>query len=175
MDGRITDFSNTQVFEVNEQAVIINANTTLINGDASDLGFGAHLSVEGLINDNGIMQADQITIRQSADPEKSLTLNTQLSAVNTETSELTLPDRVAVIDNNTIMLDYSEKAARPIKLSDLMAGDFIRITGRTLSNGKLIALRIDRNLPTGHENQQTDGNNTSEKAAWIEFLQRYIK
>lgn len=164
MDGRITDFSNTQVFDVNGQATILTESTVLVDGGKSDLGLGAHIGLEGMINDNGILEAAKITIRQSADTNSATNLEARIESIDSITNELVVLGTTVTINSSTIILDYSQGQAESIQFEKLFTNDLIRIAGRKLSNGKILALRIDRNPPKtdtdeDHSHDSGDENN----------------
>ncbi|MGB1258103.1 MAG: DUF5666 domain-containing protein, partial [Thiolinea sp.] len=165
LDGRITEFSNSDVFSVNGQAVLITENTKLVNGDKTDFGLNAHLSIEGYINSNRILEANEVTVRQSADQDKSITLEAKIELIDAENASLTLLGSEIITDTSTIILDYNQTEGLPINFEKLLVGNLIRVTGRKITDGKIIALRIDRNPPkqtqpetppNGQDSEDTD-------------------
>lgn len=162
MDGRITDFSNTQAFDVNGQSTILTESTILVDGGANDLGLGAHIGLEGMINDNGILEAEKITIRQSADTNSATTLEARIELIDGEINELVILGTTVTVNSSTIILDYSQGSAESVQFDKLFANDLIKIAGRKLSNGKVLALRIDRNPPKANTDENHSHNTSGE-------------
>lgn len=148
LEGRITRFRNSRDFAVSGVDVITIAETEFEDGLATDLQLDSLVEVEGEINNAGVLVAEEVSVRQQ-DSEHELAFEGQIAALNAATQELTLLGNTIVVDNRTILVDEQNDQERSIRFSDLRVSDQIEVSGRALADGRILALRIDREEAEG--------------------------
>ncbi len=71
LEGYVTSFTSTQQFSVSGQPVMTNASTEVENGLLTDVQLNSFVEIEGYINEQGVLIADEVSIKQSgAEPEE---------------------------------------------------------------------------------------------------------
>ena len=153
LEGFVTSFTDPQHFSVSGQSVITNASTRFENGALADIRLNSFVEVEGYIDDQGVLLADEVSIKQSSS-EESMELEGYISAMSLADSELMISGATVFVDNSTILLDETGEEGFSIRFSDLSVNDFIEVKGVFLGDGRLLALRIDRELPEGEEDEE---------------------
>ena len=145
LEGLVTQFTSADQFSVNGQPVISDANTRFEKGTAADIQLNSFIEVEGYINNFGVLVADEISVKQASTAETS-EVEGRITALDWDANELTVQGTTVVVDNSTILLDETSETEYSIRFSDLRVNDFIEVKGTPLVSGKLLALRIDREL-----------------------------
>jgi hypothetical protein len=143
IEGMITYFNSATNFTVNGQSITTNAQTQFEDGTANDLSVDALVEVDGTVNAQGVLVADEVSIKQSAS-QPIIEREGTVSSVDTVANTFTLAGNVnetVVINTATLWLDergtpYSFKP----DISQL-SGVKVELKAKQ-SNGKLLALRI---------------------------------
>ncbi|MCB1619898.1 MAG: hypothetical protein KDI44_04065 [Thiothrix sp.] len=164
LEGRITQFSNTGVFSVTGQPVSLTPDTVIDNGSLDDLGLGILLGVEGVIDEHGVLEADRLSIRQSADPTSLVELQGTIEGIDAENQTLQLQGEPVRIDSNTLMLDWQSGGKQTLTFAGLSTGDAINMAGRRLASGEILALRLDRGLPKADDTDSTNTDTNTDDA-----------
>lgn len=144
LEGRITLFRSSQDFAVNGVPVLTTTDTEFEYGTAADLKLDSVVEVEGIINASGVLLADEIAIRQSADAAEEVELEGSVSAIDAAKQELTLLGNTVVVDNQTILLDETSDRERSIRFTDLRVGNYLEVSGKMLADGRILALKLSR-------------------------------
>ncbi|MEZ5478398.1 MAG: DUF5666 domain-containing protein [Thiolinea sp.] len=108
-----------------------------------------------MIDSNGRLLADEISIRGQSGQE-ALELEDSITALNPANRELQLAGQTVLVDNSTILLDEVNDTERSIRYEDLQLDDYIEVEGLRLTDGRILALRIDRELPNSEEEGDDD-------------------
>lgn len=153
LEGFVTSFTDAQQFSVSGQAVTTNASTRFENGALADIQLNSFVEVEGYINEQGVLLADEVSFKQGSS-EESMELEGFISAMNIADNELMISGVTVLVDNSTILLDETGEEDSSIRFSDLSTNDFIEVKGVFLGDGRLLALRIDRELPEDEEDEE---------------------
>ncbi|MEZ5449385.1 MAG: DUF5666 domain-containing protein [Thiolinea sp.] len=135
--------------------MITSAATEYEHGSAADLALNVRIEVEGMIDSNGRLLADEISIRGQSGQE-ALELEDSITALNPANRELQLAGQTVLVDNSTILLDEVNDTERSIRYEDLQLDDYIEVEGLRLTDGRILALRIDRELPNSEEEGDDD-------------------
>lgn len=143
IEGVVTRFTSSSNFAVNGIAVITNASTAFEGGAASGLMLNALVEVDGRVNAQGVLVADEISIKESTSSQID-ELDGTVSAINAEAKTFALSGQTITVDSSTIWEDESAYAVAQMNFSFLQVGDFLEVKTKTLSNGKLLALRVKR-------------------------------
>ncbi len=139
--GVITRFASGSDFDVAGQRVLANAQTKFKDGASAALALNVQVKVEGVIDASGTLVAREVEVRES---RASVELKARIEAINAGASELTVLGKTVVIDTSTILIDDSAARVSPLTLARLAVGDVLEVKGNPLSNGKVLATRIDR-------------------------------
>jgi hypothetical protein len=143
LEGSITVFRSSTDFSVNSVPVITTAATEFEYGVAADLKLDSVVEVEGVINNARALVAEEISIRRLSSTQET-ELEGPVAGINAAAQELTLLGNTIVIDNQSILLDESADQEKSIGFSDLRVGDYIEVSGQLLPDGRILALRLDR-------------------------------
>lgn len=144
LEGIITRFSDSTSFQVNGQAVITSADTRYEHGSAADLKLNVALEVEGTIDQNGVLIAEEIALQQSYDDDETEEWEGRIDHIDATKGELIIGRHVFITDDNTIIREERNDTEITLTLEALSVGDTVEIYGRRLNNGRILALRIER-------------------------------
>jgi hypothetical protein len=144
LEGVITSFVSPASFAVNGQAVTTNAQTVFEDGVASNLSLNALVEIDGTVNAQGVLVAEEVSIRNSSSSQISERAGTITSIDPVAKSFVLMSGNVITVDASTIWEDESAYAIAQMNFSYLNVGDFLEVKTKTLSDGKLLALRVQR-------------------------------
>lgn len=145
LEGLVTAFINSSRFALNGQLVVTTANTEFENSTPADIKLNAVLEAEGKINSQGELVAEEISVRQ-ASRGQTRELEGQVTAIDTSAQTLQLLSNTLLVDTSTIILQKNEDQETSIRFTDLQVNDHLEIKARQLVDGRLLALRIERDL-----------------------------
>jgi len=146
LEGLVTALISSAQFTVNGQSVETNAGTRFEYGTANDIVLNALIEVEGQINVNGILIAEEVSLKQSGQTD-AVELEGPITMINQATQEITLQGVTVLIDGSTSLQSEVNDQETSIQFSDLQLNDFVEVDGTRLSNGSILALRIEREFP----------------------------
>lgn len=121
VEGFITLFNSIEDFEVEGIRVRATALTNYENGSSADLALNIKVEVEGEIDANGVLVADDIAFRPSA----NLLIESLVDDV--QSNSLTVLGIRIAVDAATRFEDDSSAGLEVFGLSDISAGDFVSI------------------------------------------------
>ena len=150
LEGLVTSFADASRFSVNGQSVRTTANTKFENGSAADIVLNALIEVEGQIDSQGILIAEEVSLKQGSSSD-AIELEGTITQLNQATQELTVGGVTVVVDNSTSIQDEVNDAEISIQFSHLRTNDYVEVKGTRLSNGSILALRIKRESPEGDD------------------------
>lgn len=145
LEGLVTAFISSSRFAINGQLVITTADTEFENSVAADIKLNAVVEVEGRINNQGELVAEEIAIRQASSGQ-TRELEGKVTAIDTITQTLQLLGNTLLVDASTILLQQAGDQETSIRFADLQVNDHLEIKARQLNDGRLLALRIERDL-----------------------------
>lgn len=143
LEGLVTALISANRFAINGQLVVTNANTEFENSTVADLKLNALVEAEGTINQQGELVAEEVSVRQTS-LGQTLELEGKLTGINSNTQTLTVLNNTLLVDASTIILHKTDDQETSIRLSDLHLNDHLEIRARQLADGRLLALRIER-------------------------------
>lgn len=143
LEGVVTRFVSVTDFSVNRQAVTTNASTRFKDGAASSLALNALVEVEGQVNAQGVLVADEVSVKESGSSQ-ILELDGRIGSINAPAQEFSLLGQTVAVDGFTQWEDDSVYAQAQMNFSHLNVGDYLELKAKDLGNGKLLALRIQR-------------------------------
>lgn len=146
LEGIVTSFTSSLQFSVNGQAVTTNTNTRYENGLAGDVQLNSLLEVEGHIDGNGVLVAEEISIEQGSQSDGYETEGF-ITAIDLTAMTLIVNGVTILVDNHTSLFDEIDDRYITIQLSDLKVNDFVEVDGSLLSDGRTLALKIERETP----------------------------
>jgi len=139
LDGIIENFVSATNFTVNGQSVTTNVATEYEHGNSSFLVLGERVKVEGALNREGQLVADEIEFHQDSDYEVEGTVE----AVNLEAKTVTVLGVTFVVNEQTQIEDDTDSDIRFFNITNINVGDFVEVKGFD-NNGVLIATKLER-------------------------------
>ncbi|NNC64058.1 MAG: hypothetical protein HKN84_04680 [Gammaproteobacteria bacterium] len=142
IEGLITRFNDATDFDVSGFPVTTNGQTTYEGGDATNLGLNVKVEVEGDLNANGVLVADEVDIRRDSVVE----IEGLVDSVGAGT--VTVLGITIHVDGLTRIEDKRDDM-QPFGLGNIVAGDFIAVRGSEDPNapGEVLAARLERDDP----------------------------
>lgn len=142
IEGFITRFVSVQDFDVSGVPVTTNAATEFEDGTSADLGLNVKVEVEGIIDGNGRVLADEVDIRLDGDIE----IAGLIDAVDAARDSFVVLGIAVDVDALTRFEDQSGARIEPLTLADLNVGDYIEVRGaeRADDNGRVLAAILER-------------------------------
>ncbi len=142
--GLITQLSSQSDFTVNGQRVLTNAQTIFENGTASDIVINVLVEVEGSIDSNGNLIAEEIEFRFIENRVIEIEGHVDTGGVNTTDSTVSIFGLTLHITSGTIMKDESSAEVQSFSLINISEGDFLEIDGFVNNEGDYIASKLER-------------------------------
>lgn len=163
LEGLITSFSSSADFGIGAVAVTTNANTEYSGGTSTDLASDVFVEVEGSINSDGVLLADEVEFKQSS----NLRLEAPIDSI--DGSALTLLDLEFEITPTTQLIDNSAAMKRTFALVDLMLNDFVEIRA-VGSNGQFSVNFLERQDAGGSSVLQGEVSSFSQPDLVVESI-----
>lgn len=145
LNGFVTAVKSDTAFEIGGRTVIITKATSIEHGNASDITVGVYLEVEGQLNAESELLADEIELAI----EDEIEMQGTLEAVNDPPGSVTLLGETIHVNASTLLIDkQDEEGLMPehfFGLDDLNSGDYVEIDAYLEpDSGKLIAVKLER-------------------------------
>ena len=146
-EGLITRFASATDFDVGGKPVTTTSSTVYRNGTAADLALNVRVEVEGTFNSSNVLVAAVVSFERNGDIEL------QGPAANVDATAGTftvLGVQITVATSTTRFEDHSESAMAMFNLSNVSAGDIVRVRGfeSPAGSGKVVATQLEREPPT---------------------------
>jgi hypothetical protein len=150
LNGTVTAVNSDTAFEIGGHTVIITNSTSIEHGTAGDIIVGAYLRVEGELNANGALVADEIEL--GIDDE--IEMQGILEGVNEPPGTILLFGRTLHVNASTLLLDkQDEEGLVPehfFGLDDINIGDYVELDAYVEpDSGKLVAVKLERDDDNG--------------------------
>ena len=142
LEGFITRFVAADDFDVAGFPVTTTSGTTYEGGAAGDLALNIKVEVEGSLNANGVIVADEVDIRRA----KAVRTTALLDSVNATNNSVVLLGITVNFDALTRLEDKSEAKVEPLTIDDLAAGDYVEVRGEEnpAGSGEILASIFER-------------------------------
>lgn len=142
VEGFITRFVSAQDFDVSGIRVTTNSSTEFEDGVAADLGVNVKVEVEGELDANGTIVAEEVEFRQA----KSVRVTALVDSVNAAGNSLVMLGITVNVDALTRFEDKSNADVEPLTISDLNTGDYLEIRGSEspAGTGQILAAILER-------------------------------
>lgn len=145
LEGLVTALISTSRFAINGQLVVTTANTEFENSSPTDLKLNALVEAEGRINQQGELVAEEISVRQASSAQ-TRELEGQVSAIDYNAQTFKVLENTLIVDSSTSILHKTADQETSLRFTDLQVNDHLEIKARQLADGRLLALRIERDL-----------------------------
>ena len=145
LEGLVTAFISTSRFAINGQLVVTTAETEFENSMPADIKLNALIEAEGRINTQGELVAEEVSVRQ-ASTTQTRELEGKVAEINYNTQTFKLLSNTFLVDASTIILHKAEDQETSLRFTDLHLNDHLEIKARQLADGRLLALRIERDV-----------------------------
>ncbi len=159
IEGLVTAFTSSTTFAVNGLAVTTTNATEYDNGVASDIAINVLIEAEGRVNAFGVLIAEEISFKRGSGRDSDnglIELKGLLQSINLAANELQLQGQTIVINSATLMVDESNQGRSSLRLTDLSVGDTLEVDGVIQSNGKIIAIKLEREEPDDDDDDDDD-------------------
>ena len=147
IEGVITAVIDPQngIVEVNGQRVQLSASTEGEGLDLSNLAAGMKVKVEGKVNADGVLVAEEA----KGKPKAELEIAAQVEAVDVDAGTLILLGQPVRVTAETIKRDESENEERYFDLADIATGDWVEVKLAQDADGTLVAVALERDDDEG--------------------------
>ncbi len=142
IEGFITRFVDATDFDVAGIPVTTNGQTTFEGGTAADLGLNVKVEVDGIVDANGVVVADEVDIRRS----KAVRSRALVDSVDATAGSVVVLGITVNTDDLTRFEDKSTADVEPLTIADINAGDFIEVRGDEFpaGSGNILATIFER-------------------------------
>ena len=139
IEGLVTRFGSSTDFSVSGQPVVTNSSTVFENGSAADLALDVAVEVEGTVDGQGRLVAEEVEFRIAGPSEISGTV----SAVNAADGTLEVSGVRVSVTATTRFEDHSDARVTHFSLANVAVGDYVEVRGHESDDG-LIATLLER-------------------------------
>jgi hypothetical protein len=154
LNGIVTAVNSDTAFEIGGHTIIITDTTSFEHGSADDISTGVYLEVEGELNTDGELLADEIELGIDDDIE----MQGPLEGVNDPPGSVTLFGEAIYVNASTLLIDKQDEEGQLPEhffgLDDLNSGDYVEINAYPEpGSNKLIAVKLERDDDDGDEDE----------------------
>ena len=145
IEGYITRFASADDFDVAGQPVRTTSDTEYDDGSAADLGLNIKVDVEGTLDADGVLIAEEIEFERER--ERDIRIEATVDSVDAATNTLVLLGVSVAVDASTRVEDKSDDdESSSFNVVDINAGDFVEVRGREGQAGgaAVTAVRLER-------------------------------
>ena len=139
IEGFITRFVSASDFDVSGIPVTTTASTTFEGGAAADLGLNLKVEVDGNFNASGVLVATKVDIKSAT----AVRVTGTLDSVSGNTL-IILGITVNTDPLKTRFEDKSEADVDPLRVGDLVSGNYVEIRGQEQPVGQITAVLLER-------------------------------
>jgi Domain of unknown function (DUF5666) len=143
-EGLVTRFVSATDFDVAGRPVTTTATTRFENGTAADLALNVKIEAEGAINASGVLVAVKIEFRRGNNAGLAAVVDSVTPDATGFGGTLTVLGVTITVDSNTRVEDKSDTHVEMFHLSNINAGDYIRVRGTQTASLRLTASRLER-------------------------------
>lgn len=142
VEGLIASVVSADQFDIAGFRVVTNAQTRYENGNATMLAPNVEVEVEGVIDTDGNLVADEVEFESIS----QLRIEATVDSIDSASGQLTVLGISVLTDSLTAFEDKSPAELRPFALADIVVGDPLRVVGFESADmhGSLVATKITR-------------------------------
>lgn len=143
IEGYITRFDSASDFDVAGRPVTTTAATRYEDGTVDDLDLNVKIEVEGRIDANGVLVAEEIEFENER--ERDIRIGARVDSVDVGNDTVVLLGILVRVDVRTRMEDDDDEEER-LTVADLRVGDYLEIRGTESpeGDGSIRASRLER-------------------------------
>jgi hypothetical protein len=143
-EGYITRFESAEDFDVGGQPVTTTAATRYEDGSADDLALNVKVEVEGSVNADGVLVAEEIEFENER--ERDIRIGARVDSVDAESDTIVLLGIPVRVDIDTRMEDDDDDNEARLTVGDILVGDYLDIRGSESPDdaGVVLATRLER-------------------------------
>jgi len=139
LEGFVTSFTSATEFEVDGQPVTTTASTTYVNGTVDTLAMDVRLAINGALDTNDVLVADQIVFRLPS----LIEIEADIEAINPAENSFTLLGVNLITNELTLFRDHSAIGAPVFGFNDLAVGARVEVRAY-LDGNDVIVTRVER-------------------------------
>lgn len=141
LEGVVSSVNSAKTeFVLDGQTVLVDSGTAFKNGSVDGIVVNAKLEVEGALNADGKLVADEIKFRH----ESSIEIEAGLDAVDATAGTVTVMGQTVIVNTLTIMIDkVGDVTVHDFSLSKLAVGNLVKLH-IAVESGKLVATKLER-------------------------------
>ncbi|NGP54411.1 DUF5666 domain-containing protein [Thioalkalivibrio sp. XN8] len=143
IEGYVSAVTSDTSFELNGIRVLINADTAFEDGTAADIAINVQLEVDGFINADGVIVAEEIDFE---DDDRPIEIEAPVQAIDLGNGLVTLLGIRVQMTATTRFEDFSAAQAFPFRAEDIRVGDYLEIIGTPAADAgaDVVATKIER-------------------------------
>ncbi len=144
IEGLVTRYVSATDFDVAGRAVTTTSTTRYENGAATDIALNVKLEAEGSINAAGVLVASKIQFKRANHAGLEGVVDSVTANASGLGGTLTVLGVTITVDDLTRMEDKSRADLETFRLSNLSAGDYVKVRGTETAALRLSASRLER-------------------------------
>jgi hypothetical protein len=157
VEGLVTRFVSAADFDVAGRPVTTTDTTRYEGGTVADLALNVKIEAEGAIDANGVLVAAKIEFKRGHNAGLAGRVDTVTAAADGLSGSFTVLGVTVTIDNRTRVEDKSDARVEMFRLTNLAAGDYVRVRGTETAALQLAATRLERRRPPSDERAYVRG------------------
>lgn len=140
LEGLVTEITSSTQFKVNGRSVILADAAVFDVGSAADITLNTRIKVEGELNAQGVLVAEEAKLRRRG----RLLIDATVDAVNAEANTMVVMGVEVTTTATTVWKDDSDENERYLSLSRLGSGDRVEVKGYQKASGEFVATSVER-------------------------------
>lgn len=140
--GYVTLIVSDTEFDVDGNPVMTTPDTVYVNGTAESLVLDVLVAVEGTVNVDGVLVAEQIVFRLPSVIE----IQADIGAIDTGNAAIAVLGIMVQTNEFTVFRDHTTTGPQTLGFDDLVVGDRVKIRAYVDATS-IVASRLDRELP----------------------------
>lgn len=143
IEGYVSAVASATSFELNGIPVLINAGTSFEDGTAANIAINVQLEVDGFINADGVIVAEEIDFE---DDDRPIEIEAPVQSIDLGNGVVTLLGIRVQMTATTRFEDFSVAQASPFRAEDIRVGDYLEIIGTPAEDAgtDVVATKIER-------------------------------
>lgn len=143
LEGYVSAVNSDTSFEVNGIPVLVTAGTIFEDGTAADIVLNARLEVDGFVNAEGVLVAEEVDFE---DEERPIEIEARVQAIDLDAGLVTLLGIDVQLTSKTRFEDFSLAQALPFRAEDIRVGDYLNVTGVPAADpgADVVATKVER-------------------------------
>ncbi|PCJ48878.1 MAG: hypothetical protein COA74_07805 [Gammaproteobacteria bacterium] len=145
VEGIVSVYIDATDFEINGHPITTTSNTVYKNGNSDNIQQGVKLEVEGTLNADGILVAEEVEFKMSYD----IKISAPISAIDSNEMTVTVLGIVVSINDLTVLKDDLDDVHSGLTFADLNIDDFVEIRA-SITDDLIMAGKLERE---DHQNE----------------------